>query len=151
MNTTDTLSVTIIIHASAEHVFTKLTDWPAQSEWMIGTKVHATEQEGKGINGKLSAFTGIGRVGFIDTMTITAWEPPYICSVIHTGRVVRGDGDFIIKSINVGSSTFTWSERIIVPFGVFGRVAWVGLKPLARWGLRYSVKRFSKWATIISK
>ena len=151
MNITDTLLVTITIHASAEHVFAKLTDWPAQSEWMLGTKVRATEQEGKGVNGKLSAFTGIGRVGFIDTMTITAWEPPFICSVVHTGRVVRGDGDFIIKSIDEASSTFTWSEQIIIPFGVFGRVAWVGLRPIARWGLRYSVQRFSTWATIISK
>jgi hypothetical protein len=146
-----TLSATILIDASAMHVFDCLTNWPDQSKWMVGTVVHATKQQGKGVGGELSAFTGFGAFGVTDTMRITTWDPPHQCRVTHTGRIIRGSGDFIVTSISKRQSVFTWSEYFILPFGVFGRLTWPIAKPLVRLGLQVSLKRFAHWAETKSK
>jgi hypothetical protein len=141
-----TLSITVLVNAPATHVFKCLTDWPAQSQWMVGTVVRATKQQGKYINGEISAFTGIGPFGFTDTMTITTWDPPYQCSVIHTGRIVRGTGDFIVTATSKQQSTFTWSEDFILPLGIFGRLVWPIAKPFITLGFKMSLNRFASWS-----
>jgi hypothetical protein len=135
-----------LVNAPARHVFDCLTDWPAQSEWMVGTTVRATKQQGRGIGGEISAFTGLGLFGFTDTMVITTWDPPIQCSVTHTGRIVRGTGDFIVTSLSKQQSTCTWSEDFILPFGILGAVVWPLAKPFVRMGLKISLKRFAHWA-----
>ena len=42
-----------------------------QGEWMLGPRC-ATARTGSGVGGRLEAFTGCGRLGFLDTMVITA-------------------------------------------------------------------------------
>lgn len=39
------LSVTVLVNAPAAQVFDRLTDWPVQSQWMIGTTVHAPNKQ----------------------------------------------------------------------------------------------------------
>jgi hypothetical protein len=141
-----TLFATTLINAPAAHVFDCLTNWSAQSEWMIGTVVHATKQQGKGVDGELSAFTSIGPFGITDTMRITAWNPPHQCSVMHTGRIIRGSGDFTVTSVSKQQSIVTWSESFVLPFGIFGRLAWPIARPFVRLGLQVSLKRFAGWA-----
>jgi uncharacterized protein YndB with AHSA1/START domain len=143
---TATLSVTVLVNAPAQHVFARLTDWPAQSEWMVGTTVRATKQSGQGIGAELSAFTGVGPIGFTDTMIITVWDPPHQCSVRHTGHIVKGEGDFIVTPISAQQSTCTWSERFILPFGILGKLTWPAARPFVRLGLRVSLKQFARWA-----
>ena len=41
---------------------------------VLGTEVRATEQGGVGVGGGIEAFTGVGRLGFLDTMVITEWD-----------------------------------------------------------------------------
>lgn len=146
-----TLSVTISVKASARHVFNCLTDWSAQSQWMVGTTVRATKQEGQGVGGEISAVTRLGFFSFTDTMHITVWDPPHHCSVIHTGTIVKGSGDFAVSPITDQASTFTWSEDFILPFGILGRLAWPIAKPFVRLGLQTSLKRFARWAEIQAK
>lgn len=143
---TETLFATIPINASADHVFACLTNWSKQSEWIVGTKVKATKQKGMGVGGEISAFTGIGPLGFTDTMVITAWDPPRRCSVRHTGKIVKGTGDFIVQSVSDHTATFTWSEDFIIPFGTVGKTAWLIARPFARLGLQVSLKQFARRA-----
>ncbi len=42
------IQLEVIVHAPAELVWNRLTDWPSQSEWMLGTKVSGT---GAGVDG----------------------------------------------------------------------------------------------------
>lgn len=142
------LSAAVLVDAPAQQVFDNLTNWGIQHEWMLGTSVKATLLDGKAVNGGITAFTGLGPIGFTDTMVITIWDPPRRCSVRHTGRVVRGDGDFIVASINDQQSTRTWVEYTMIPFGVLGRFAWVFVKPLVRLCLMYSLKRFARWTEL---
>lgn len=139
------LELVVPVAAPAADVFDAATDWDHQGEWMLGTRVRGTAQDGKGVGGGISAFTGIGRIGFLDTMVITRWEPPLRCDVLHTGRVVRGTGVFAVRSITPQTSEFVWSEELELPLGALGRAGWVLVRPAFTAGVRHSLKRFARW------
>ncbi len=52
------------------------------------------------LGGRFRAWTGLGAVGFWDPMTITAWERGPDgggrCEVLHSGAVVKGEGEFAV-------------------------------------------------------
>ena len=90
MSDSHVIAVDVIIDAPPQTVWAAVTDWPRQSEWMLGTTVRATDLGGVGVGGGVEAFTGVGRLGVLDTMVITEWDPPRRCVVLHTGRLVQG-------------------------------------------------------------
>jgi hypothetical protein len=138
------LVLSVDIPVPQQRVWDAVVDWPTQREWMLLTTVRATAKDGIGVGGELAAFTGLGRVGFLDPMTITAWEPPHRCRVVHTGRVVRGTAAFEVQRLTDDSSRFVWSEWILLPFGVLGRAGWVFVRPLVACGVRYSLRRLAR-------
>ena len=142
---TQHISRTVHINAPIENVFSALIDWQNQSKWIFATKVKAMKNDGKGIGGTILARTAIGPFGFNDPMTITKWQPPYRCDVLHTGCVVKGTGAFIVEAISSDVSIFTWAEETIVPLGVFGRIGWQVVKFPAGSALSWSLRRFKKW------
>ncbi|NED98088.1 hypothetical protein G1H11_22575 [Phytoactinopolyspora alkaliphila] len=100
---------------------------------------------GQGVGGRIEAWTGIGRLGFLDTMVITSWDPPRRCDVMHTGRIVRGPGSFIVTALDPRRCRLTWEEDLEMPFGRIGRAtAWL-IRPLARAGLGIALRRFSRY------
>ncbi|MCF6509611.1 SRPBCC family protein [Blastococcus sp. MG754426] len=138
------------VAAPPERVWAALTDWTRQGEWMLATDVETVGGPAQGVGGRLAARTGLPvpgrpRLGFLDTMVITAWEPPRRVEVLHTGRLVRGPGIFEIEPRGE-QSTFVWTERLDLPFGVLGRVGWVLARPFALLGIRWSLKRFAAFA-----
>src|SRR5260370_40506333 len=78
----------IVLPVPPERAWRAVVDWPRQGQWMLGTRVRG----GYGLGARVVARTGIGPVGFTDTMVITDWEPPHRCVMEHTGRAVRGGG-----------------------------------------------------------
>jgi hypothetical protein len=111
---------------------------------MLGTTVRATDQDGVGVGGGIEAFTGVGRLGFLDTMVITEWDPPRRCVVDHTGRVVRGLGVFEVFALPDGRSRFVWSEELDLPLGVLGRLGWPLVRPGFAWGVRRSLEALAR-------
>ncbi|MBF8190105.1 SRPBCC family protein [Nonomuraea sp. K274] len=107
--------------APPEQVFALITDWPRHREWMFLTT--AAQVGGDTIE----AYTGVWPFGFLDTMTITHWEPPALVRVEHTGRVVRGRGAIRVRP-RAGGCQVIWAEELRLPFGPLGRALW----PLAR-------------------
>ena len=140
------LSLSVDVAASAEQTWAAVTDWARQGQWMLGTTVAVTAGDGAAVGSTLAARTGIGRVGFLDTMTITAWDPPRCCAVLHTGRVVRGTGEFQVTPLGPDRSRFTWSEVLELPLGAVGRAGWPVVRPLFLAGVRRSLARFAAWA-----
>lgn len=132
------------VDAPAEQTWRAAVDWERQGEWVLGTTVRATAQGGVGVGGGLEAFTGVGRLGFLDTMVITVWEPPRRCEVLHTGRVVRGTGVFSVEERPAGRSRFVWEEVLELPLGVVGRLGWPLVRPLFRAGVQRSLRRFAR-------
>ena len=133
------------VAAPAERTFAASTDWDRQGEWMLGTRVRGTAQDGRGVGGGIEAVTGFGPLAFTDTMVITGWEPPRGTYVRHLGRVVRGTGAFEVVE-RPGGSTFVWSERLDLPLGVVGALGFRVLRPVFVLGLKLSLRRFAAWA-----
>ena len=140
------LEVTVL--APAQLVWDRITDWPAQSDWMLGTKVTGT---GNAVNGEIAAFTGVWKIGFLDTMVITRWEPPFRCDVLHTGKVVKGTGSFQVEKIDDKTSRFIWIEDLNIPLGIIGLVGFKLLKPFFVKGVQLSLNKFAKSVSDISK
>jgi len=128
------------VDATAERVWDVLVDWPRHGEWVPFTRAEG----GAGVGESLEARTGAGPVGFLDTMVITEWRPPYRVAVLHTGRLVRGEGRFDLLDLSEGRCRVTWSELIDLPFGPLGRVGWFAAGPLGRLILRTALHRLAK-------
>jgi hypothetical protein len=121
------------VSAPASVVWDYVTDWPRQSEWVPKTRVD-TVDDAASLGGRFRAWTGVGRVGFLDPMTITSWgrgaDGGGRCEVLHTGRVVRGEGEFSVVSLGAERSRFVWAELVVVPGGRAGAVAWRAVRPV---------------------
>lgn len=143
MPTIKKISAKIAIDATQDSVFTAVTNWESQGNWVYATKVKGIGDDSHRLGGKLEAFTGIGRFGFSDTMTITKWDPPRVCEVTHTGKVVKGKGLFEV-SVEHGSTYFTWTEYAEIPFGIVGETAWFIIGPISKLGLQHSLRRLSR-------
>jgi uncharacterized protein YndB with AHSA1/START domain len=145
-----TISAGVTVAAEPQRVWDLAVDWSAQREWIWAT----TTSGGHGMGAVVTGWTGIGPVGFTDTMVITEWDPPRRCTVSHTGRVVRGDGVFEVRPRENGSE-FRWTERILLPEALlailpaalqpaFARLAYAVIAPVARAGLGYSLIKFAR-------
>jgi carbon monoxide dehydrogenase subunit G len=140
------VSVSIRVRASAPDVWAALTDWESQGTWMTATTVRTVDGDGRGVGGKIEAFTGFGRYGFLDTMVVTEWRPPTWCAVRHTGKVVRGTGAFEIvpAADEAAGTTLTWFEDLEIPGGEFGSFGFALLKPAVELGVQRSLRRFAE-------
>ena len=139
------LELTVDVEAPVEATWAGAVDWDHQGEWMLGTRVWGTTQGGQGEGGGIEAFTGVGKLGFLDTMVITTWEPPYKCYVLHTGRVIKGTGEFEVRDRGQGRSTFVWREDLELPLGAFGKAGWPVVKPVFAFGVQKSLEKFARW------
>jgi len=132
----------VVVSADPERVWRAAVDWPTQHRWLWGTRVRG----GEGLGASVVAWTGIGPIGFTDTMVITQWDPPRRCVVRHTGRVVRGDGIFEVVPCGT-TCEFRWIEQLQLPLGALGRLGWRVVGPLAQRGLDASLRRFARLIT----
>ncbi len=139
-----TVAYAVDIAAPAATVFRAVVDWPGQDKWIPLTQVRATVNNGVGVGGELEAFTGIGRLGFLDTMTITRWDAPYRVDVLHTGAVVRGIGVMSVKALDNETSRFYWGEELDLPLGPLGQIGWQFVKPAFGVGMRKSLRDFAR-------
>jgi hypothetical protein len=136
------ISLSVDVDAAPAAVWAAMVDWDRQGEWMMLTHVSGSH----GVGAPVSARTGIGRAGFVDSMTITDWQPPHRCAVVHTGKVVRGTAAFEVEPLPGGRSRFVWSEWVLLPLGVVGRIGFRLVRPLVVAGLRHSLRKFARWA-----
>ena len=137
------ISLTVDIKANQKKVFDKVVDWESQGDWMLGTKVSPTKNNGQGINGEIVAWTSIWKFGFNDPMVITKWVEPEVVDVKHLGKVVKGTGSMIVEKVDENNSKFIWSESIDLPLGIFGRIGWIFVKPFFVAGIKYSLNKFA--------
>jgi hypothetical protein len=129
----------VLVAAEPERLWQAAMDWARQGDWMLATRVRG----GQGVGARVVAHTGVGPVGFTDTMVITQWYPPHRCVVRHTGRVVRGTGVFEV-AWRGADSEFAWTERLRVPWPASGRLGQWLIAPPARWLMDISLRRFTR-------
>ena len=119
----NTLSISLTIPAPVDSVWKKIADWQSQGEWMLQTTVEVTSDIREGVGTSIAAFTGIGKLGIMDHMTVTSWNPPTICDVVHTGAIIKGTGRFELTALSENSTRFDWSEEILAPRAIFLLIA----------------------------
>lgn len=140
-----TLTVPVDVNAPAEAVWHAVTDWVGQGDWILATRVEVTSSgDGRYLGATLSAVTGIGPVGFADTMEIVEWMPPHRCVVRHTGKVVRGDGVFEVVELGPERARFLWTELLDLPLGVLGGIGWPLVAPVFRAGVQRSLRTMAR-------
>ncbi len=138
------VAYSVDINAPADDVFRAVVDWCGQDKWIPFTHVRPRQKAGIGIGGEIEAFTGIGRIGFLDTMTITRWDAPFRVDVLHTGAVVRGIGIMSVRPLSETTSRFYWGEDLDLPFGAVGLAGWQIFKPAFGVGMRKSLREFAR-------
>ena len=117
------IAMSLVIDVPIEKVWAALADWESQGEWMLQTKVEVTSDVREGVGTSIAAFTGIGKLGIMDHMTVTSWEPPTVCDVLHTGKIIKGTGRFQLSALTPQSTRFDWSEDILAPRALFLLIA----------------------------
>ena len=50
--------------------------------------------------------------------------------MLHTGTVVRGEGEFEVVADGPDASRFLWSEMAVVPGGRAGALGWRAARPV---------------------
>lgn len=95
-----------------------LTDWPVQSRWIPFTKV-TNDNATRGAGARFTARTGIGPLGFDDSMELTVWNPPTgqgsgHCHIRKTGRWIRGTATIQVAATSGTTSptTIVWTEDV---------------------------------------
>jgi hypothetical protein len=147
MTQTVTVEEAIDVDAPVEVVWATAVDWARQDSWMLATSVRPVTQAGRGVGARLEAATGVGPLRFVDTMTVDVWQPPSICRVRHTGRVVRGTGTFSVRAQQRGAR-FVWREDLELPLGALGHVGWLVLRPPVVAAMRTSLARFRRLCVV---
>lgn len=142
------LTVPVDVGVPAEVLWRTVTDWPGQSDWMLGTRVELTSGDGRSVGSTLRAVTGLGPLGVVDPMEITEWTErpggPRRAVVTHTGHVVQGEGVFAVVELGPRRSRFLWSELLDVPFGALGRAGWPLVRPALRAGVAASLRTMAR-------
>jgi hypothetical protein len=136
------IAMSLVIDAPIEKVWASLADWESQGDWMLQTTVEVTSEIREGVGTAIAAFTGIGKFGVMDHMKVTHWEPPFICDVLHTGKIIKGTGRFQLSVITLQSTRFDWSEEILAPRALFLLIA-----PGLYAGVRLSLANLSRQLT----
>ena len=111
--------MSLVIDAPIEKVWDALADWESQGDWMLQTTVEVTSDIREGVGTSIAAFTGVGKLGIMDHMTVTSWNPPHVCDVLHTGKIIKGTGRFELTALSTQSTRFDWSEEVLAPRAVF--------------------------------
>jgi hypothetical protein len=140
----------IDVDAPPERVWAALTDWARQGDWMLLTDVWTVGDPAQRLHGRLAAKTGLPmpwgyRLGVLDTMIITKWDPPRLVEVQHTGRFIRGPGTFEVLPRGE-HATVVVTETWYLPYGYLGVAGWFLARPFVEWGLRRSLQRFAALA-----
>lgn len=141
------LSVPVDVDVPAEALWRKVTDWERQGDWMLATRVRRTGGDGHSPGSTWSAATGLGPLALVDTIELVELVEggPWRAVVLHTGKVIRGDGIFEVEELGPRRSRFTMAERLDLPFGVFGRAGWaLAARPVSRVGLVLSLRRMAR-------
>lgn len=130
----------VTISAPVNEVWRALVEWQRQGEWMALTRVSSSDKgaDDSGIGTTIEAFTGIGPLGVLDKMKVTAWEPPHFCRVDHYGKIIKGIGEF--RLVDLGSSTrFDWYEEIKAPKMILALI-----KPFILITVNFSLRKFAR-------
>lgn len=141
------LAVPVEVDVPAEVLWRKVTDWEHQGDWMLATTVRRTGGDGHSPGSTWNAATGVGPLAVVDSIELVELVEggPWRAVVLHTGKIIRGDGVFEVDALGPSRSRFTMTERLDLPLGVLGRIGWwAAARPASVAGLVVSLRRMAR-------
>lgn len=143
--------MTVRVEASVQvaidpaRAFAAVVDLPSQEKWIILTRLYAVAGESAvpHVGSRLVAFSGVGSIGFLDTMTVSEYDPPHRWVTDKDGDLLRGTGIMQVEPLATGCRV-TWANELELPFGVLGQVGWLVARPMARILLQASLRRLAR-------
>jgi carbon monoxide dehydrogenase subunit G len=113
----------ITVPISPEQVWSFVTDWERQAEWMADAdrvEVESARREGVGV--RLRVRTRLfGIPAFAEPMEVIGWQPPTELTIRHGGPV-KGIGKWHLEPAE-GGTQFTWTEEVELGLPVVGAFA----------------------------
>ena len=131
------VSVSVIIDASAKEIWASLEDVGSHVEWMADAEsIEFTTDKHTGVGTAFTCVTKVGPIRLTDLMTITEWEPASVMGVRHSG-LVTGTGALHAEGAPRRADPVLLGRRAAVPVvdgrpaggageppGAFQAVAW---------------------------
>ncbi len=142
------LTVSIVLPISQQQAFAFITDWERQQSWIPATRITKKQHDDRA-GGSVIARTSLLGIGFNDRMSITTYDAPHNCAVRHTGKLVRGQGQFIVESVGA-QSRFTWLEDVSQTAWWY-RYLFILSKPISIFFLKLSLYRLRRVIVSLSK
>ena len=125
--------------------FAAVVGLPSQEKWIMLTKLYAVDGASvvPDVGARLVAFTGLFGFGFLDTMVVSEYDPPYRWVTAKDGDLLRGVGIMQVEPLANGSRV-TWANELELPFGLAGQLGWLVARPIAQFVLGASLRRLAK-------
>jgi hypothetical protein len=139
------LEVVREIPVAAGLAFDAIVDLASQDRWMVATTLRVMDGPvpPPAVGSRIAARTGLGPLGFVDTMEVVGFVPGESWEVRHTGSVVKGRGLFAVAATGARTCRVSWLEEFDLPLGALGRWGWPLARPFVAAGLRASLNRLA--------
>lgn len=147
------LETGVEVAAPPAAVWSRLTDWAGQSDWIPFTTVTVLSTASEGLGVRVSALSGVQLgpipLGLLDRFVVTGWTPPTAAApgefeVLHLGPYFTGPGVFRVEDAGDGRSRVVCTEVFDLPGGaIVEKVAGL-LLPVMRQGLRSSLAKMGR-------
>lgn len=141
------------VAAPAGAVWSRLTDWAGQSDWIPITTVTVATPHREGLGVRVSALSGVqlGAVplGLLDRFVVTGWTAPEgdrvgELEVLHLGPYFTGPGVFRVEPVGPAACRVRCTEVFELPGGRPVEAVASLLLPVMRWGLRGSLRTLGR-------
>jgi uncharacterized protein YndB with AHSA1/START domain len=139
------VAASIELSVDPETAFAAVVDLPSQEKWIIATRLYPIEGAVSvpRVGARMAAFTGVGSIGFLDTMTVTEFDPPHRWITDKDGDLLRGVGIMQVDRLPTGCRV-TWANELELPFGVIGRLGWPVGRFVAQLAMQACLRRLAK-------
>jgi hypothetical protein len=125
------IHVCITIAASAEAVWRAVEHIETHTEWMADAEsITFRSAQHQGVGAEFDCLTRVGPLHTTDRFVVTRWDPGVAMGIEHRGAVT-GDGEFRLRSLDVGTRTeFCWDETLTFPWWLGGVVGERAARPV---------------------
>lgn len=123
------ITVEVILPVGVEEAWEELRHIDRHVNWMLDAKsITFDNDQREGVGTSFLCVTQVGPFVTKDKMTVTAWQPPLVMGVRHSG-LITGSGAFRLEESN-GRTHMTWSEKLNFPWWLFGSLGSFVAKPI---------------------
>ena len=137
------ITIEKMISAPSQKVWAELSDIESHVEWMadaVALEFHSEQRSGIGTS--FACRTKIGPFYTTDEMVIDQWREGTAVGVTHSGAVT-GSGTFELKEISTSETLVTWSEVLVFPWWMAGKIGSTVARPIFGWIWKRNLSRLS--------